>query len=151
MMRQYQNCYRCNDSIERPIEKNGVYIQAPDVFTTESVEVTHAIVPTEETKGQIQSLKGEHYPDTPVDEIERALVSGTNITDYLGDPDDSPASEVSSTAPAISEYERVEITDVSEAPEESVKVETSIESRDVPKSAIVCRSCHDPETDTVIW
>lgn len=151
-------CYRCDDPIETPVEQHAYYVTASDIVTEETVEVAEAIVPNEATKGAIDTLQANHYPDTPVDRLTRAVVSGTELTDYLGVPAADPANapevrteNAKATTPAVADFDRVEVATVAEAPPETVKVERVVEQREVTKTGLVCPDCHDPEADTVIW
>lgn len=151
-------CYRCGDVLPRPVEKHAHYVRAPDTVETETVEVAAALVANGETQAAIDRLRADHYPDVDAATLTRAVVSGTDLFDYLGDPPAAAENAVETrranaraAAPAVADFDRVEVANVADAPDGTVKVERAVEQREVQKTGLVCLDCHEPETDETIW
>jgi hypothetical protein len=151
------DCYRCGESVQNPVEQHGAYVEGDDMAVSETTEVTEAVVQTDETRNALQSLQSNHYPNSSLDTLERAVVSSTDLISYLGVPLADPANDVAvrednakAAAPAVADFDRVEIPDVADAPEGTVKVERKTVTRDVQKRGVVCPDCMQ-DADTILW
>jgi len=152
-----RTCFRCGDELDEPVEQNAAYVVGEDTTCTETMEVTEAVVHTQATKDALDKLQANHYPETAVDELERAVVSSTDLVSYLGTPPQDSGNDAATreenaknVAPALSDFDHTEITDVANAPEGTVKVESVLKERTVEKTGLVHTGCTE-DTDDVIW
>jgi len=152
-----RTCFRCGEAIREPTEEYAAYVSADDTSVTEMVEVTEAVIHTDATKNALSSLQADHYPETDLDLLEKAIASSTDLISYLGTPPEDSSNDPStreanakSVAPALSEFDRQEIADVSDAPSGTVTVEQSFKEKTIQKTGLVHSDCK-VSSDTVIW
>lgn len=150
-------CFRCGGEIQEPVEEYAAYVVGDDTVSTEMKEVTEAVVHTRATKDAISALQTNHYLNTAIETLENAVVSGTDLINYLGTPPQDTANDAAtresnakSAAPNLSDFDRVEVSDVSEAPSDTVKVEQVVREKTVQKTGLVHTDCQK-DSDSVIW
>lgn len=150
-------CSRCGDSIDDPTREHAAYVRSADFAEDETVEVTEAIVHTQSTRDAVEKLKQKNFPGNSFEEISRAIASETPVLEYLGDPPADPSVELpdrrenaKAAAPAKTAFERVEINDVSEAPEGTIRVTSTLKTKTREKTGLVHPECVD-DGDDVIW
>lgn len=149
-------CSRCENPIDEPTREHAAYVRSSDFAADETVEVTEAIVHTKSTRDAVERLR-KNYPHTPAEEISRAIAGDTPMLEYLGEPPADPGVELpkrrdnaQAAAPAMTAFDRVEIADVSEAPEGTIRVTSTLKTKTVEKTGLVHPECVD-DGDEVIW
>lgn len=148
--------YRRGGAIPEPVAEHAHYVVGDDMVETESVEVVRAYVPNQAVNQAIATLQSKHYPDASTDQLLQAVASDTDLTAFFGTPDGDASDpqtrreSARNTAPALADFDTVDVATVAAAPAETVKVERVVEQQDVQKTGLV----HPDEvrdTDTVIW
>lgn len=127
------------------------------MVASESVEVAEAVVHTQPTRDALNQLQTDHYPDTSIAELERAVASGAGVFEYVGDPTSDPNNDpqtrrenAKAKIPPITDFDRVEVPEVAAAPDGTIKIDRVVKTRDVQKSGLVHKD-EVKDSDTVIW
>jgi hypothetical protein len=152
-------CNRCGGEIEEPISTNASYVRASDITDTDTVEVVKALVHTEESRAALEQLQQEYYPQHAVDDIERTIARGDDIVTALGPPQpasgempsDERVAAVRQDAPARVDFDEVEVADVADAPDGTIHVQRTVETRGREKTALVHESECEKDGDERIW
>lgn len=158
-----QDCKRCGDDFERPVESSLNYVRASDFVEEERVEVTYGVLHTEETLSELDRLDDEFedrdrqalsaeaaHPDA---ELTVESVRGVERVEN----DDGTFVETSKKAEVdfsipIDKFRHIEVESPEEVKEDDKLALTYVnrEARPVEKTGLVCSECVSDEDD-IIW
>ena len=156
-----RTCALCDTELERPHEEHANYVSG--VTATEEVEVTYAMVHTEETKKRLnkmdrllphrnrQALAAEMArPGAPETMEVPAGTKDTGEDDRINVTADTR--EFPFSIPE-DEFTHVEVDDpnVVQRDDDVAYTYTEYENREITKTGLLCSNCTDPETHGILW
>lgn len=161
--KRHDQCSRCSDDLEPPVEAAANYVTANDFVEPEPVEVVYGLRHTDETKQHLHELAAEFpnrdrqalaaemaHPNAPA---TREVAQGTKVVEN----DDGSTVETADTKEVdfsipVEQFEKVEVDDphIPTYNDNFALTLTEVEEREVQKTGLVCPDCTRPGDD-IMW
>lgn len=162
MTESTQTCSRCDDSIDKPIRQNANYVIHTEFAEEQEMEVTYGMFHTDETRAELDRLD---YELTDRDrQAIAAEMAHPDADDFIEIPDGeetiqreggevttAKTKEIAFSVPVDAfDHREIESPNQIQTDDELALTYTTVEPREVQKTAIVCPGCSNAD-DEIIW